>query len=304
MSRETSNARPQGEAAAVDAAAGGRRSAIYEGRVLHHRRWPKRHRFSYPLFMMYLDLAELPSLFQGRWLWSTQRPAPAWFRRRDFLGPADLDLAESVRRRVEAEAGWRPRGPIRMLTHLRYWGRQVNPVTFYYCFRADEALSKEPLPTDAATPEVEAIVAEITNTPWGERYCYVLTDPDDLRGRADDRRPTLGYRMAKDFHVSPFMSMDQDYVWHFTTPGKLLQVHMQNRRRGRTIFDASLSLERREIDGSSLAKVLWRHPWMTARVGFWIYWQALKLWLKGIPFHPHPKTLRGAAPTHSSGDTA
>lgn len=275
-------------------------SAIYEGQVSHHRQWPRSHGFSYPLFMMYLDLEELPNLFDDRWWWSARRPALAWFRRQDFLGPVDLPLDESVRLRVEESCGRRPEGPIRLLTHLRYWGQQINPVSFYYCHRADATIRSDGSAKGGAA--VEAIVAEITNTPWGERYSYVLTEPEEVVASSPEQGPTLGYRMAKDFHVSPFMPMQQEYVWHFTMPGERLRVHMENWHQEVKIFNATLNLERRQIDRHSLSRVLWRHPWMATRVGFWIYLQAFRLWRKRVPFHPHPKTLTDVSVVPNSGD--
>lgn len=160
------------------------RSAIYEGLVRHRRRTPVPHAFRYRLFMMYLDLGELDRVFEGLWCWSARRPAPAWFRRGDYLGDARVPLDQAVRDRVERATGARPAGPIRMLTHLRYFGYVMNPVTFYYCF-------------DRPAARVETIVAEVTNTPWNERHAYVL-------GRSENRgtpgRPA--FRFAKAFHVS------------------------------------------------------------------------------------------------------
>jgi DUF1365 family protein len=244
-------------------------SAIYRGTVRHRRRSPVEHEFTYPLFMMYLDLDELPRLFESRWLWSARRPAVAWFRRADYLGDPAVPLDRAVRDLVEQRTGARPAGPIRLLTHLRYFGYRQNPVSFYYCF-------------DATGDHVEAIVAEITNTPWGERHAYVLPAP---AGGAAHR-----LRARKVFHVSPFMPMDLGYDWRFTAPGSRLAVHMENLAGADRIFDATLMLERREITGASLASTLIRHPWMTASVVAGIYWQALRLWLKGAPFHPHPTT--------------
>ena len=139
-------------------------SALYTGRLRHRRFAPRAHQFSYRLFMMYVDLAELDEIFRGRWLWSARRPALAWLRRADYIGDPARSIDTVVRDRIAAQTGTRPAGPIRMLTHLRYFGIGFNPVTFYYCF-------------DAADTRVEAIVAEITNTPWNERHAYVLTDP-------------------------------------------------------------------------------------------------------------------------------
>ena len=136
-------------------------SAIFRGRLQHRRHAPHAHRFDYPLFMMYLDLDELPRLFTRRWFWSVGRRNLAEFRRSDYLGDPDRDLADCVRDCVSAKLGWRPDGPIRLLTHLRYFGHCFNPVSFYYCFAEDGET-------------LRAIVAEITNTPWQERHQYVL----------------------------------------------------------------------------------------------------------------------------------
>lgn len=251
---------------------GATKSAVYSGWVRHRRYTAAPHAFSYRLFMMYLDLDELPTLFDGRWLWSVDRPNIAWFRRADYLGPAARPLDESVRDLVEARSGWRPTGPIRLLTHLRYWGHCFNPVSFYYCFA----------PSGLKT---EAIVAQINNTPWDERHAYVLTAAAN-QGSDQAQR----YRFAKDFHVSPFMAMDQQYDWRFGLPGETLGVHMENWREGERLFDATLSLRRQPLDGMALARVLGRFPLVTLKVVGAIYWQALRLWAKGVPFCSHPQS--------------
>jgi uncharacterized protein len=253
-------------------------SALYTGRLSHHRHLPTPHAFEYRMCMAWLDLAELDEVFRGRWLWSTRRPALAWLRRSDYLGDAGTPLDQAVRDRVETETGRRPRGPVRLLTHLRTFGHCFNPVSFYYCYSADESL--------------EAIVAEITNTPWNERHAYVLpVDPGQASGNS------MRFRFGKSFHVSPFMPMDLDYDWRFSRPDARIAVHMRNRREGETLFDAALSLERREITGANLASALAGYPFATIQVVAAIYWQALRLWMKRIPFHDHPATRTGEKTT-------
>ena len=246
-------------------------SCIYVGSLRHRRFAPVEHAFDYPLFMMFLDLDELPTVFDRYPLWSARRPAVAWFRRADHLGPADEPLAESVRAHVASSIGRRPEGPIRLLTHMRYLGYGFNPVSFYYCY-------------DAEDRHVDAVVAEINNTPWGEQHAYVI---DGLQRRD----------FAKDFHVSPFMDMKQTYSWRFLEPGDKLSVHMENEEDGAKIFDATLHLRREPMTGRALNGMLLKFPAMTAQVIGRIYWQALKLWWKRCPFFSHPAhrgTLKGA----------
>ena len=255
-------------------------SALFEGTVIHARtdsREGFEHRFRYSLFMVYLDLDELDSVFAGRWLWSTRRFNVASFRRSDFLGDPTLPLKEAVLARVESSLGRRPTGAVRMLTHLRYFGLSFNPVTFYYCFDSSGAL--------------DAIAAEITNTPWLERHTYVV-DARDCTDR-------VHLRARKEFHVSPFLDMDCEYDWSLTPPRDALSIHMLNLRGGERIFEATLAFSRREITTGSLARALIKHPWMSLKVVFGIYWQALMLRLKGATFYTHPKKRSASLETHA-----
>ena len=254
-------------------------SALYRGKVTHARHAPKKHRFSYSVFLLYLDLDELPRLFQGAWLWSYERFNVASYQRRHFLGPPGIPLQDAVRARVEQVTGAAPpAGPIRLLTNVGYLGLCFNPVSFYYLFEADGTT-------------LHTIVAEITNTPWGERHCYVLS-----ASTAVDAGESKEWRFDKDFHVSPFFEMDLRYRWRFNTPqasaGSTLAVAMENRvssDAGDRVFDATLHLERSPFTKSALRRALLRHPWMTGKVLFAIYWQAFRLWMKRVPFFSHPE---------------
>lgn len=247
------------------------RSALYTGWVRHRRHAPTAHTFRYRLFMVYLDLAELEQVFSLHPLWRLEGPAAVSFRRADYLGDQERPLAEEVRDRVAAALGRRPGGAVCLLSHLRTWGVCFNPVSFYYCFDADDRL--------------DAVVAEVTNTPWHERHGYVLDARTGRRGRA------YRFSTAKALHVSPFFPMDQRYDWQLRKPAASLVVHMNNLQRGDRVFDATLALRRRELDPRAMTAVLVQYPLMTVRVIAAIHWQALRLWLKRVPFHSHPAKL-------------
>lgn len=249
-------------------------SCLYVGHIRHRRFAPRRNEFRYRIFLCFIDLGELPGLLDGRWLWSARRPAPAWFRRADFHGDPQVPLDQAVRDTVERETGARPTGPIRLLTHLRYFGWNFNPVSFYYVY-------------DPAGERVETVVAEITNTPWDERHAYVLQVARAEHAGAQVHR----WQFDKAFHVSPFLPMDMRYDWRFAEPGSTLAVHMENSRAGHVDFDATLTLRREPMTGAALARALAWFPLMTVQVSVLIYWQALKLLLKRTPFFTHPKKL-------------
>lgn len=252
-------------------------SCLYEGAVRHARFEPVRNVFRYSVFFVYLDLGEVQAVFRNRWLWSTNRFNIAYLRRKDHFGDPSVPLEQAVRDLVEQKTGRRPFGPVRMLAHLRYFGHNFNPASFYFCY------GKDPV-------SMQTIVVEIHNTPWGEDFCYVL-DESCNEGTVQEKR----FRFPKAFHVSPFMDMNLDYDWRFTEPGKCLNVNMINLEGGKEIFQADLTLERREITGRSLARVLVQYPFMTLKVIAAIYWQAFRLWMKGAPFYTHPAKREATA---------
>jgi uncharacterized protein len=250
------------------------RSCIYEGTVRHRRTGAVPDELRYDLFMMYLDLDELPHLFDGLTrLWSARRPALAWFRRADYLGDPRVPLGDAVRELVHERTGVRPPGPIRLLTHLRYFGHCFNPVSFYYCF-------------DALDERVVAVVAHVTNTPWGERHAYVMPV---VHARDHGTVTLMRAQLDKRLHVSPLMGMDHVYDWRMTAPCEQLLVHIESHREQRTVFDATLSLRRRELTSRSLRSVLIGYPLITLRIVTRIYTHALRLRLRGARWFPHPR---------------
>lgn len=248
-------------------------SCVYEGTVRHRRFKPRSHHFHYRLFMMYLDLDEVDRVFSIHPLWSFHRLSPAQFRRSDHVGDHTIPLRETIAQLVWKETGRRPQGAIRLLTHFRYFGYCFNPVSFYFCF-------------DRNDQNVETIVAEVNNTPWGETHCYVLQEQTN-QGFPSGK----SYEFEKTFHVSPFMPMEVAYNWHITDPGRSLTIHMENISGEGKFFDATMVLQRKEIQRASLGRLLWRYPFMTGKVITAIHWNALLLWLKRTPTYTHPNKI-------------
>lgn len=243
-------------------------SRIYRGWLTHRRLEPRRHEFRYRVWMAWLDLDELPMLFDGVPGFSARGPALARFRRDDYLAPHDIPLKQAVRDALVQQLGEAPDGRICLLTQLRVLGMSFNPISLYYAFDKDDWL--------------RAVLGEVTNMPWRERTVYAC--------RVDPQRS--GHRAAFDkaMHVSPFMPMDMRYRWRFNTPGEALNMHMENWRGSRRQFDATLNLIGQPATRKALLATLARHPWMSLKTLAGIHYQALRLWLKQVPVHDHPRS--------------
>lgn len=257
-------------------------SCIYTGIVRHRRNAPRHHEFNFPVFMLMLDLSELDSIFENNWFWSTRSRAIARFQHEDHLKAyASIpDMRSRALAFLDTNGMHRPIGPIRLLTQLRCFGFLMNPVSFYYCY-------------DLTGDRIEYIIAEVNNTPWGEQHLYVV------EADGPGRRSLSTDKIEKDFHVSPFMHLDMDYKMAFSEPGEKLGVKIENHLHdsavaemgdvdGKKILDVTMLLNRKPLTSRNLNWMLVKYPLGSFRVFAGIYWQALRLYLKKVPFYPHP----------------
>jgi uncharacterized protein len=245
-------------------------SCLYAGSIAHQRYEPIRHAFRYRVSLLFLDLDELPHLSGLGWLWGYEKRAPLSFRRADYFGDPSVPLETAVRDLVEARSGRRPSGPIRLLTSPRTFGYCFNPASFYFCY-------------DASGEVLEHVVAEVTNTPWLERHCYVLTVPAERVGHS-----MLRFVTEKALHVSPFLGMQQSYDWQLRTTGDHLWIRITNRKGDAAVFEAQMSLTRQSLSLAGLCRNVLFLPLAAYRIVGAIYFEALRLWWKGAPYHPHP----------------
>ncbi len=246
------------------------RSRIYRGSLRHRRFLPRDHAFTYRVWMAWLDLDELPELFDGVPGFSARRRALASFRRDDHLRDdqtrRERPLKEAVRAELEKQLGFAPDGRICLLTQLRLLGVGFNPISLYYAFDAEGRL--------------RAVLGEVSNVPWGERTRYACA--------VDPERHSHTAEFAKAMHVSPFNPMDMTYRWRFNAPGEQLLMHMENWKEGERHFDATLTLEASPATRGELLRTLLRQPWMSLKTLAGIHFEALRLWLKRVPIHDHP----------------
>ncbi|MFO7705610.1 MAG: DUF1365 domain-containing protein [Halopseudomonas sp.] len=253
-------------------------SALYTGVIRHRRHAPREHHFRYRISLLWLDLSEQQRVFSLSWLWSGRWWSPMRFRECDYLTdqrrPAE-GLSDTARRLVSEQLGKQVDGPVRVLTQVRSFGMLFNPVSLFYCHdRADQ---------------LQAIIAEVSNTPWRERFCYVMaTDP---------AQPLQHFELAKAFHVSPFLPQQLTYRMRFNQPAATLMVHMEDWQHDTRLFDATLTLTRRPLSAALLRREALSFPFMVSKTVLGIYWQAVRLAIKRIPIFDHraPSTRTAAA---------
>lgn len=244
--------------------------AIYEGRISHTRLKPKAHKFSYAIRLLFIDLDNIQHAFKDSFFWSFNKPNLACFLRKDYFGNKKDNLKNSIIKLLTKRLGILSIRKVFLLTNARYFGYCFNPVSFYYCYDQNKKL--------------EAIVTHITNTPWNENYAYV----HDCRKQT---KTIKRFKLKKNFHVSPFMPMNIQYEWSFNEPSDQIMIDMNNLQKKSFIFNVHLSLTRLEMNKQNLNKILFTFPSETFKTILAIYWNALLLRLKNIPFYSHPNKI-------------
>ena len=240
-------------------------SAIFRGKVRHRRFQPKEHKFSYRLYLNWIDLDEVKKAFNIPLILSCGRlPAIIKFNRKHYMSPETENLKKTVLDRIENDLGFRPEGKVCILTTIQYFGLCYNPVSFYFAYDRD------------GTPA--AVASEINNTPWDQRFTY-----------CHDLRKGKRHRFKKEFHISPFMPMEMDYTWFFHLEDEKIFINMQNFENGKLVFDATLKLAKQNFSVPAMIKSAILYPLMPVKIMAGIYYHAFRLWLKTTPFHEHPE---------------
>jgi DUF1365 family protein len=267
------------------------RSQWLEGTVRHRRLAPVSHQFRYNTGMLAVDLSEWEAVTDvSRWF-SLERFNWMSLKRNDYMPSRGGSLEQAVRDQVEEATGWRPDGPVELITHPRYLGYVFNPVSFYFCYHAGANPAAGDLPA--------VILAEITNTPWHQRhiYCLECDHPETLPSGWQ----TLRFGFDKRFHVSPFNPMDQQYRWSFSFRAGELRIHMNVLGKEQKEFDATLVVRRAPLTRKVFNKALRAFPLESLKVVTGIYWHALRLKLKGARFYSNPDKLPDEDPAHGLG---
>lgn len=250
---------------------------IYKGEVVHKRFHPKQHAFNYPLAMILVDVNQLESSFKtSRW-WSLERFNLISFYRNDYIQPEShtnssnktMSITDVVAEKIFNASGEIFSGTVKLLTNPRFFGYVFNPVSFYLCYDQNNTL--------------KYILSQINNTPWNERHTYVHQVSDQSNAK-------MVFEFDKAFHVSPFMPMNLNYTWKFILYNNKVDIHMALFDSGVKQFIATMRAKHSPFTAKNMLQLPIEFPLQTLRIVFRIYWHALRLWMKKVPFYEHPNS--------------
>jgi DUF1365 family protein len=255
---------PTSHAEAHDAA------ALYVGEVMHARLKPIGHRFSYRVVSLLIDLDQLEAADRRSPLFGVNRAALYSFHEKDHGARDGSSLRDHAQRCAAQHDVDLTGGRVQLLCYPRLLGYSFNPLSVYFCYRADGALA--------------LVIYEVRNT-FGEMHCYVLpVRPGEIT--------EAGLRQEQDklFYVSPFIDMDMRYHFRVSPPGQQLKLRILATDRDGPLLAATFNGQRRALTTSALLSAFVSLPLVTLKIVSAIHWQALRLWLKGARLIPRPDT--------------
>ena len=237
-------------------------SGIFSGNVRHRRFAPKYHAFNYKMYMLALDLDELNLVNKASKLFSLKKFSAISFFENDYVKGEPGNLKQRIANKVTQLGGNWDGTKVTFMGQCRNFGFYFSPANFFFCYDQDK--------------QCRNMLVEVSNTPWLERH-YYLVDISQTE------------TTEKTFHVSPFMDLDMHYLWRVKAPSNKVFVHIEN-HKDEKVFDATLALTKQDFTATNMFKTWLSLPAMTFKVVLGIYWQALKLFAKRIPFVAHPDT--------------
>lgn len=243
-------------------------AALYWGKVMHARWRPVQHRFTYRVMNLLIDLDRLNEADRQSRLFGVNRSAPFSFHERDHGDGKGACLSQHARRLAAERGVDLSGGRVLLLCYPRVLGYVFNPLSVYFCY--------------AASGDLALLIYEVRNT-FGETHSYVVPVQDAPPGRA------IRQDQAKEFYVSPFMEMGTHYRFSISPPGQDVTIRIVQTGEQGAMFAAAFSGRRRALTSRSLLAALFALPFLTFKVIAAIHWEAMRLWLKGVPYLPRLK---------------
>jgi len=244
-------------------------SRILIGRLMHARMDEKRHAFTYPVHMLWLDLEELPRLSSSiRWFGHNAKRLLS-IHDRDYLTRDHRSIQDKLRDLLRERGVEWPGGRVMLLTCARYFNYVFNPVSFYCVYDPDDRL--------------RCVVAEVNNT-FTEKHLYVLDDSN----RLPDEKGVARFKRDKAFHVSPFMDLGGDYDFQFSFPDNAMDINIDTIKQDQTAFRARLTGELLPFTARHMRRILIRHPLTGFLTMTRILVQAVKLYFRGATVYERP----------------